>query len=164
MNWLSRTSRALRDGKLTRRAAALGAEAWIELLTVQWALRRRPLPDVLARLDRIPAAKPLTAGRWRIGGPVPATPQELSTAVQRAAHYLPVPTLCLPQSIALAKMMALRGDSCEVIIGALPQNGSLDAHAWVEYEGSPLNSPPDSADKHPVLIRHAVQRLQRSKR
>lgn len=77
-------------------------------------------------------------------------------AVQRAAHLYPMPMLCLPQSVALARLLAQHGQRCEVVIGARPESGALAAHAWVELAGVPINSAADSAERHPVLLRAAI--------
>ena len=141
MGW-SLATKALR---LSPRQWRLIGEGWVELARVRWALRRQPLPALLAGIDRLPAAPH-----------PPAEPLELAAAVWRASRLHPVPMLCLPRSLALARMMARRGEPCEVVIGAQPLNGTLDAHAWVEQGGTPLNSAADSAARHPVLIRHVV--------
>lgn len=140
MNWLQRTSRARR---WTRQEWRLLAEAWLALLRAGLALRRWSLPEVLRRQPR-----PTAEGVSLDGAP-------LVRAVQRAAHLFPVPMLCLPQSLALAGMLVRRGQSCAVVLGARPQAGVLDAHAWVEVDGIPINSPPDSAERHPVFLREA---------
>ena len=132
--------------RLSAREWRLIAEGWVELARVRWALRRQPLPALLEALDALPTDRPA------------AEPGALATAVWRASRLHPVPMLCLPRSLALARMMARRGEPCEVVIGAQPLNDTLDAHAWVEQRGTPLNSPADSAERHPVLIRYPVVR------
>lgn len=142
MAWLSRISRVAR---WTRQEWQLVAEAWVTLLWARVALRRWPLPAVVERLQ---------------GGVRPSAESvevaPLVRAVARAARAFPLPMLCLPQSVALARMLGRRGQGCELVIGAKPQQGTLDAHAWVELDGQPVNSPPDSSDTHPVLIREAI--------
>lgn len=142
MRWWQRASRATHWQRHEWRV--LG-EAWQDLFWARLALRRWPLPELLARLD---------AGGQR--GTRGDDPARLVRAVQRAAHLFPLPMLCLPQSLALARLLARRGMPCEVLIGARPRSGALDAHAWVELAGEPLNSPPDSATTHPILLRRAI--------
>lgn len=138
MNWLQRSSRARH---WTRQEWRLLVEAWQALARARLALRRSPLPDVLHGLPR-PAS-----------GVAPLDSAPLVRAVQRAAHLFPLPMLCLPQSLALAGMLARRGQPCAVVLGARPQEGALDAHAWVEVDNIPINSPLDSAERHPVFLR-----------
>jgi hypothetical protein len=146
MSWLSRARRSTR---WSRTDWALLAEAWFNLLWAWQALHRWPLLDVLDHLERV--ARP------------PASSQAMTPdagavvrAVLRATHLYPMPMLCLPQSIATARMLAKRGQPCEVVIGAQPRVAQLDAHAWVEQDGRPVNSPLDSAETHPVLLRHPI--------
>lgn len=143
MIWLSRASRA----RQWRPAEwALLAEAWAALLVARVLLRWQSLPALLARLKR--SAQPA-----RNHG-MPHEP--LARAVLRATHLHPVPMACLPQSIALAWMLARRGQPCTLLIGARPEGGTLAAHAWVERADEPINSPPDSAHTHPVWLREAI--------
>lgn len=142
MSWSSRASRAR---GWSGRDWLLLAEGWLAVGLAGLAVRRWPMPEVLAWLQR--AARP--AGR-------PVEPEPVVRAVQRAVHLHPWPLLCLPQSVAITWMLARRGFACELVIGARPKADMLDAHAWVEQRGIPLNSPPDSAESHPVLLRQAI--------
>lgn len=143
MNWSLRARRARR----WRRAEwALLPEAWAALLWAWWALRRAPLPTIVDRLSV----------EARAGAPVGEV-APVVRAVQRAAHLFPMPLLCLPQSLALARLLARRGHPCELVLGARPRDARLDAHAWVEQQGLPLNSAPDSATLHPVLLRAPIR-------
>ncbi|MCB0079073.1 MAG: lasso peptide biosynthesis B2 protein [Anaerolineales bacterium] len=119
-------------------------QGWMALLWAAWQLRRQPLPDLLAALQR----QPVSAH--------PAPPTELVQGVQRAAHLFPRPMLCLPQSIAIARLLSQQGQPYAFLLGAQPKDETLAAHAWIEIEGIPINSPPDSAQRHPVLLEQAI--------
>ncbi|MGB0387104.1 MAG: lasso peptide biosynthesis B2 protein [Ardenticatenaceae bacterium] len=142
MIWLWRLKRARR---WTRHEWRRVAEAWFALLGARLAIRRWQMPELLTRLQR--AARP---------DPAPVAHEPIVRAVQRAAHLHPIPMLCLPQSVALSWMLARRGLTCELVIGARPKEGTLDAHAWVERDGMPINSPLDSAETHPVFLRERI--------
>jgi transglutaminase superfamily protein len=142
MIWLSRARGLTR---WSPRQWALMAEAWLALLVARVAVRFLRLPEVLDRLQR-----------WSRFRAAPAESATLARAVWRAAALHALPMLCLPRSLALAWMLARRGQPCEIIIGAQPKGGTLDAHAWIEQDGVPINSPPDSAETFPVLLRHPV--------
>ena len=50
-----------------------------------------------------------------------------------------VPGACLARSIALARMLAVRGLSSDIRVGVrTADTGGVEAHAWVELEGRPL--------------------------
>jgi hypothetical protein len=69
--------------------------------------------------------------------------QHLSRLLDIAAHRLPVRSTCLTRSLALAWMLRRRGAAAHVRIGVRFASGTLDAHAWVELDGQPVN---DRAD------------------
>ena len=51
---------------------------------------------------------------------------------------------CLGRSLALWFILRRRGIDAEFVIGAdAPQRGELQAHAWVEVAGVPVNDAPD---------------------
>ncbi len=70
-----------------------------------------------------------------------------AVAVQRAARVLPRAT-CLPQSLALARMLRKKGVAANVRIGVKAGSG-FAAHAWIEIDGRPLGGLRD--DLHPDL-------------
>ncbi len=119
------------------------------LLWAWVALRRWKIAEVLSQLQQ--SARPQE---------VPDAPEPIVRAVQRATHLHIMPMLCLPQSLAIARMLARRGQPCELLIGARPGQGTLDAHAWVELNGHPINSPPNTPQTHPVLLRQAIKASQ----
>ena len=52
-------------------------------------------------------------------------------------HVVPVP--CLTRAIALARILGERGVKADVRLGVRRIDGRLDAHAWVELDGRPVN-------------------------
>lgn len=52
-------------------------------------------------------------------------------------HVVRVP--CLTRAIALARILGRRGVKTNVRLGVRQVDGRLDAHAWVELDGRPVN-------------------------
>ncbi|HYC35091.1 MAG TPA: lasso peptide biosynthesis B2 protein [Usitatibacter sp.] len=105
------------------RAAAL-------LLVQAAALRVR---GVRAALER--SAAPATAGST-IG-----SPDRIAYLVDAAANRLPgTARRCLARSLVLHRLLSERGHACELRIGVRLDEANLDAHAWIELGGKPLNA------------------------
>jgi hypothetical protein len=86
----------------------------------------------------VPPAAEVSAGQW---------PKARVTArlVQVAARYSLFHLLCLPRSLALWWLLRRQGIGSDLRIGVTPKEGSLEAHAWVEFMGVALN---DQEDVH----------------
>ena len=111
--------------------------AWF-LLPVFWlGLRTLGLPRLQARIAATPLAKqPL----------LPLTDvQALGDAVNIAARHTPFHVTCLSRSLVLGWLLRQRGVASDLRIGARLVDGGLDAHAWVEFEGTPVNDRADIA-------------------
>jgi len=67
----------------------------------------------------------------------------IATLVNSAAGLAPIPATCLTRSLLLGWMLQRRGVTSQLRIGVRMNQGKLDAHAWVEYEGVPINDQPD---------------------
>lgn len=65
--------------------------------------------------------------------------------VTAAARYSPFRPTCLPQSLVLWWLLRRQGLAGELRIGVRPEPGRLEAHAWVEFQGQPLNDGADVA-------------------
>ncbi|MGA8222604.1 MAG: lasso peptide biosynthesis B2 protein [Candidatus Acidiferrales bacterium] len=61
------------------------------------------------------------------------------------ARHLPFRTNCLEQSLVLLWLLGRRGIAAELRIGARKESDRFEAHAWVEFEGAPIN---DAGDEH----------------
>ena len=87
------------------------------------------------RPDSPPASEP-RAGQW---------PQAWVTVrmVRIAARYNLIRLNCLPQSLALWWLLRRQGIGSDLRIGVIPKEGRLEAHAWVEFQGVPLNDQDD---------------------
>jgi hypothetical protein len=121
-------------------------EAWVALARARRRIARQPMSATIADLHQ--ASRPRREA-------VDATP--IVRAVLRAKHLFPVPMLCLPESVALAEMLVIRGQPCALVLGARLEGGGLDAHAWVEQNDIPINSPLTSATDHPVYLRERFE-------
>ena len=63
--------------------------------------------------------------------------------VNGAAARLPFPVSCLPRALTLWWLLRLRRMESDVRIGVRHEEGRLQAHAWVEGNGTVLNDKPD---------------------
>jgi hypothetical protein len=70
-----------------------------------------------------------------------ANPSRTAWLVGAAASAHPLRMLCLPQSVTLVRLLARQGIATELKVGVRLQDGDLRAHAWVEWQGQPLNDP-----------------------
>ena len=59
--------------------------------------------------------------------------------VRAAAWHGPYHATCLPQSITLWWLLLRQGIESDLRFGARKEEGQLEAHAWVEFKGLPLN-------------------------
>lgn len=67
----------------------------------------------------------------------------LGEAVNIAARHTPFPAACLTRSLLLGWLLQRHGVQSQLRIGVRLTQGALDAHAWVEFEGIPVNDRPD---------------------
>ena len=67
----------------------------------------------------------------------------MATMVNRGARLVHIPGDCLPRSLLLGWLLRRRGVATQLRIGVNLNEGSLAAHAWVEYAGIPINDQPD---------------------
>jgi hypothetical protein len=88
-----------------------------------------------------------TLARWSHRGPAPIdleAARDAAEAVSVVAGRGVVGARCLGGSLALWFILRRRGIDAELLIGAdAPQRGELQAHAWVELSGVPVNDDPD---------------------
>jgi hypothetical protein len=128
-------------GKLEKFLALTPSEQWLYisavlLLPFFW-LGLRVLG--LARLQSWIQGISLTAKSSPPVGELKA----IGALVNRAARYAPGPVTCLTRSLLLRWLLRRRGLASDLRIGVQLTQGRLDAHAWVEYEGQPINDTPD---------------------
>jgi hypothetical protein len=71
----------------------------------------------------------------------------MGTLVNIAARYAPGPATCLTRSLLLRWLLRRRGTPTDLRIGVQLNQGRLDAHAWVEADGIPINDTPDVAQR-----------------
>jgi hypothetical protein len=114
------------------RKASLAAEILRAYVQVRWRLRRRQLSGTVETLHD-----------WETGSKPPEDPTNLATglrlgrAVGRVLSPLPGDTRCLVRSLVLTALLRRRGIGSSLVIGVRP-DPDFAAHAWVEYERTPL--------------------------
>ena len=106
------------------------------LLPLIWlGLRLFGLARLQAWIDRVPFA-----ARRQLSV---AELSDIGALVNSAARYAPGPVTCLTRSLLLRWLLRRRGIASVLRIGVQLVEGRLDAHAWVEYQGVPINDAPD---------------------
>lgn len=106
--------------------AALALPASVVLLKLAGYQRARRLGERLARHRAVP----------------PDAAARIDSAVRMvdlATTRLPIRTACLSQSLALWYLLLTQGIRTEVCFGVRGGGVPLDAHAWVEHDGRPIN-------------------------
>ena len=130
----------LPSGRSLRMAerARLVAEVLAAYLRARRELRRAPIEAVMENLRA-------TVTTDRADGPEELEEaQRLGWIVVRTLAFLPGDTRCLRRSLVLTRMLARRGISARLVIGARTDPDFL-AHAWVEQDGVPVLSPADGS-------------------
>ena len=118
------------------RATLLRALVWLPLVALHLRLRGFEAASRVAR--RISAPK-IHAPDAR------ATARLVATAARHGLHR----GNCLSQSLTLQRLLARDGIAAELRIGARRAGDKLEAHAWVEHAGRPLNDGADVARRCP---------------
>jgi hypothetical protein len=72
-----------------------------------------------------------------------------------ARHGLPRSS-CLPRSLTLWRLLRSRGIEARLRFGVRTEDGRLDAHAWVEHGGRPLNDASDVGERYAAFDGSAV--------
>lgn len=73
--------------------------------------------------------------------------QAWGEAVNIGARLTPFPATCLTRSLLLGWLLQRRGVPSDLRIGVRLKEGTLDAHAWVECDGVPVNDRPNVASQ-----------------
>lgn len=115
--------------------------AWLWLPVFWLGLRVLGLPRLQVWLRHRPLAIPCASAL--------ALPeiQALGEAVNIAARHSPFPATCLTRSLLVGWLLRRRGVGSELHIGVRLMQGLLEAHAWVECEGIPVNDRLDVSAK-----------------
>jgi len=132
---------------MTRKLSRFFALSWPErlvlleamlLLPLFWAgLRLLGLSRVHAWVTRAPLAA--AAPRCDV------EPAAIGALISTAGNHVPFPSTCLTRSLLLNLLLRRRGVRSELRIGVRMTDGRLDAHAWVECGGRPVNETRDVA-------------------
>jgi hypothetical protein len=127
---------------LTRAERAIVRRSLILLPLVAVLLRVRGMAYARAWLARL--------GTSESGEASALAPREIASLVGAAASLLRA--RCLPRSLVLLHCLRGRAASVEIRLGVAKfADGSLSAHAWVEFDGSPLNEGADLFERYAVL-------------
>ena len=89
----------------------------------------------------------LAAGGREVNVDAWAWAERIGRLVNIAARRGPYKATCLGKSLALWWLLRRRGVAAELRIGVRLNEGVLDAHAWVEHAGVPINEQPDVAEE-----------------
>lgn len=114
----------------------LQALAWLPWIALQLRLRGF---EAVHRASRPAAARHADA----------PDPRATARLVGIAARHGLVRGNCLSQSLALKRLLDRQGIPSELRIGARRAGAALEAHAWIEHEGRPLNDGADVAARFP---------------
>ena len=79
-------------------------------------------------------------------------PAEIGAAARAAvAAVRPLGISCMPQAAVLRSLLCSAGFEAQIRFGVHRTADGLEAHAWVEVDGEPVNEPSDIAQRFPVL-------------
>ena len=107
--------------------------AWLLLPLFATALRLLGLARLQAGLNQAPVVR---------ATPAPDQVAMLAAMVGIASRRGPLPATCLTRCLLLGWMLRRRGVHSELRIGVRLIDGKLEAHAWLESDGTPINDAP----------------------
>lgn len=121
--------------ELPRGEQWLLVQALVALPSIGLGLRLLGLRRLQGLLSRWPVKKPQGASEEKTF----TVAQAQGRWVQVAARHGLYRATCLPQSVALWWLLRCRGIGTDLRVGVKPGADGLEAHAWVELQGQPLN-------------------------
>jgi hypothetical protein len=131
-----------RWGALPARDRRLFAGLLALLPLVAAAIRLFGLAQVQRTMIRWTPDRPAAAGR-------DVDARALARLVDAAARRAPGRPSCLPRSLTLWWLLRRRGTDSTLRIGVRTVAGRLEAHAWVDHAGQPVNDTADVAERFP---------------
>jgi hypothetical protein len=111
-------------------------QALVLIPTLASAVRLVGLRRTYAVLMRL---APRPAGQGTLPLPGEARIRQLARMVSAAARHGPYRGNCLSRSLALWWMLRREGIASDLRLGVRKATVGIDAHAWVERDGQPLN-------------------------
>ncbi|MGH7720021.1 MAG: lasso peptide biosynthesis B2 protein [Gemmatimonadaceae bacterium] len=129
-----------------RRVRRLRGAEWLDLARAQGMLLRAHLlvsTRPVGRLVSAPASSDgwggTRSGAGRDAAADLAAAEQLATDVRRVAEHGVMRAECLVRAVALNRLLESRGlHDSRICVGVRRLEGSFQAHAWVEYAGTPL--------------------------
>ncbi len=121
-------------------------QAWGLFLLVELALLILPFTRLLTLSDKLFSKR---KGEPALGL-IPSVPR-LAWLVEVAGRYAPVAATCLKKALVLSWLLRKRGIQTELRIGVARHDGSLKAHAWLDYDGQVIIGLPRS-DRYELLF------------
>lgn len=132
-----------------RKFSRLCALSWPELRVLTTAAVVLPLVGFgLRALGLVRLRKWLQAWSPPLQGPHRLPPATLASLIGAAANHLPVSSTCLTRSLLLDWFLHRQGTASELRIGVRIVDARLDAHAWVECGGKPVNDSEDVSARY----------------
>jgi hypothetical protein len=120
--------------------------AWMGLLGVDLMLRVLPFKAIQRRC--------LGQKSSRQPADVLATIAHLKRMVDMAARNHLYPMTCLRRALVLQSLLAKRQVHAEIRFGVRKELGTLQAHAWLEYQGREIGSSADALGQfHPLELK-----------
>lgn len=119
--------------------------AFVVVRVVRLALRIRGFQRTLRDVQTRTFASPPAAGDHLV------IARQLARAVRRAAVNGPFRGNCLSRSLALLWLLRNRGIEADLRLGVRTSEGRLEAHAWVEKNGMPINDSVNIARQYSPL-------------
>jgi Transglutaminase-like superfamily len=120
------------------------AQAWSLLLAIDIGLRILPFRKVQSWL-KPPPQEEISA-------------IQAETVIRRSTEFLDLaarhhlyPMTCLRRSLTLQWLLAKGGLDAAVQFGVRRENGTLQAHAWLDYQGRVIDKTPIPADQFAKL-------------
>jgi hypothetical protein len=106
---------------------------------VEAAIRLIPFSRVLERVRRDTSAAVDPSATAGVPSAQPEY-QRLLRFVAVAYEILPFPPTCLRQSLVLYGLLERRGLPSRFCLGVAKSGAALDAHAWIDCDGVPLDA------------------------
>jgi hypothetical protein len=130
-------------------ARGLFLRAFVLLPMISWSLRLRGCAATQAALSRF-LASPGATDRLAADEEAARVAQTVRM-VRAAARYAFGRCTCLERSLTLWSLLQRQGISSNLRYGARKTAGQLEAHAWIDYNGSALDEGDEPAKRYAVF-------------